>query len=105
MHCYHRPKQIRTRHEWVEWFAEFDNTNQAKTYGLEFIEGVWAEKLGLIAIAINIAIIVASVIWAMKGGDLQTIFTIMGFIITAAAGDFILDLYQAFVLHTDDTFS
>lgn len=88
MHCYHHPTHVRTNHDWVDWFAEFDATDPEKTYGLEFVEGVWAEKLGVIAIAINIAIITVSIIWSLRGGNLQTIFTVMGFVITAAAGTY-----------------
>jgi len=80
---------VRTNHEWVDWFVEFEQ-NPERTYGLEFVEGIWAEKLGLLAIAINIALIVVSIVWVIRGGSLQTVFSVMSFIITAAAADIAL---------------
>ena len=55
--------------------------------GLEFQEGLWAEKLAIIAILITIAIIVVSIVWVVRGGDLQTVFTVMSFVLTGAAGE------------------
>lgn len=80
---------MRTIHEWVDWFVEFEQ-NPDRTYGLEFVEGIWAEKLGILAIAVNIATIAVSIVWVIKGGNLQTVFTVMSFIITAVAADIAL---------------
>lgn len=88
MHCFRHPDRIRTERVWVKWFIEFDATAESKTYGLEFVEGIWAEKLAIFAILVNIAIITVSVVWALKGGELQTVFSVMGFVLTAAAGKF-----------------
>ena len=87
MHAIHHPDQIRPVHEWVDWFADFKANDRGKTVGLEFQEGLWAEKLAAIAILITIAIIVVSIVWVVKGGDLQTVFTVMGFVLTGAAGE------------------
>lgn len=83
------PQRIRTNHEWVSWWQEYEKRSD-RSYGLEFIEGLWAEKLALLAIAINVAVIVVSVIWCIRGGNLQTVFTVMSFVITAAAADIAL---------------
>lgn len=56
--------------------------------GLEFQEGLWAEKLAIIAIIITVAIVVVSIVWVVKGGGLQTVFTVMSFVLTGAAGKF-----------------
>jgi len=64
--------------------------NPERTYGLEFIEGLWAEKLGLLAVLVNIATIIVSAVWCAYGGVLQTVFTVMSFVITAAAADIAL---------------
>ena len=55
--------------------------------GLEFQEGLWAEKLAIIAIMLTIAIVVVSIVWVIQGGVLQTVFTVMGFVLTGAAGE------------------
>lgn len=70
---------------WVDWFEDFDSNDQ-RTNGLEFVEGLWAEKLAAIAILATIGIITASIVWCVKGGDLQTVFTVMGFVLTLVAG-------------------
>ena len=86
MHAFHHPDRLRPAHEWVDWFVEFKAQDRGKTVGLEFQESLWAEKLAIIAILITIAIIIVSIIWALKGGQLQTVFTVMGFVLTGAAG-------------------
>lgn len=87
MHAVHHPDRIRTSHEWVDWFTEFKASDRGKPVGLEFQEGLWAEKLAIIAILITIAIIVVSIVWAVRGGQLQTVFTVMGFVLSGAAGE------------------
>lgn len=64
----------------------FKASDGGKTVGLEFKESLWAEKLALIAILITIAIIVVSIVWCIRGGQLQTVFTVMGFVLSGAAG-------------------
>lgn len=86
MHAIHHPDRIRPDHEWVDWFTQFKDNDRGKTVGLEFQEGLWAEKLALIAILITVAIIVVSIVWALRGGQLQTVFTVMGFVLSGAAG-------------------
>ena len=86
MHCYHHPNQLRTHHEWVDWFVDL-KADPNKTYGLEFVEGLWAEKLAALAIAATVAIIVVSAVWCAMGGQLQTVFTVMSFVLSGAAGE------------------
>lgn len=86
MHAYHHPDQIRTVHEWVDFFTDLKLEDPTKIVGLEFKEGLWAEKLAGLAILITIAIIVVSIVWCVRGGQLQTVFTVMGFVLTGAAG-------------------
>ena len=90
MHAYHHPDRLRTEHMWVDFFGQFADKNPGVSVGLEFVEGLWAEKLAIIAVLITIAIIIVSVIWCVKGGQLQTVFTVMGFVLSGAAGEFIL---------------
>lgn len=89
MHAYRHPMRLRTTHQWVDWFVDFRHDAE-KTYGLEFVEGLWAEKLAFVAIIFTIAIIVVSVVWCVRGGDLQTVFTVMGFVLTGAAAEIAL---------------
>ena len=88
MHAIHHPDSIRPVHDWVDWFTEFKASEHGgKPVGLEFQEGLWAEKLAIIAILLTIAIIVVSIVWVIQGGVLQTVFTVMGFVLTGVAGE------------------
>ena len=87
MHAVHHPDRIRPAHEWVDWFTEFKASDRGKPVGLEFQEGLWAEKLAIIAIMITIAIIIVSIVWVVRGGQLQTVFTVMSFVLSGAAGE------------------
>ncbi len=69
----------------MDWFEDFDSNDQ-RTNGLEFVEGLWADKLAAVAILATVGIITASIVWCVKGGDLQTVFTVMGFVLTLVAG-------------------
>ena len=86
MHAYHHPDQIHPDHEWVDWFIDFRATDPSKTYGLQFVEGLWAEKLAFVAVLITVAIVAVSIVWCVRGGELQTVFTVMGFVLSGAAG-------------------
>ena len=88
-HAYHHPERIRPDHRWVDWFVEFD-ASETRQNGLEFVEGLWAEKLAAIAVVFSIAIVVVSVVWCALGGNLQTVFTVMGFVLTLVAAQIAL---------------
>lgn len=88
LHAYHHPNQIHPRHEWVDFFSDFKEDARGKTVGLEFVEGLWAEKLAALAIFFTIAIIVASATWCALGGDLQTVFTVMSFVLGGVTGEY-----------------
>lgn len=87
MHAYHHPERIRPEHDWVDWFVRLRASDPNKTHGLEFVEGLWAEKLAFVAILITIAIIVVSIVWVVEGGQLQSVFSVMSFVLTGAAGE------------------
>ena len=89
MHAYHHPDRIHPAHDWVDFFTDLkeDGRGKRKAVGLEFVEGLWAEKLAGLAILITIAIIVASAVWCAYGGQLQTVFTVMSFVLGGATGE------------------
>ena len=51
------------------------------------MEGLWAEKLAGVAIVATVAIVVTSIVWVVRGGGLQTVFTVMGFVLSGVAGE------------------
>lgn len=97
MHAVHHPDRLRPAHDWVDWFTEFKASDRGKPVGLEFQEGLWAEKFAIIAILITIAIIVVSIVWVVRGGQLQTVFTVMGFVLSGAAGEYLRYCQDQFV--------
>ena len=86
MHAFHHPDRIRPDHHWVDWFVALDE-GDTRNNGLEFVEGIWAEKLVLVAILATIAIIVVCIVWCVLGGDLQTVFTVMSFVLGLVTGE------------------
>lgn len=66
-HAYHHPERIRPDHQWVDWFVDFD-ANDTRQNGIEFVEGLWAEKLAIIAVMFSIAIVVVSLVWCILVG-------------------------------------
>lgn len=55
---------------------------------MEFVEGLYAEKLLGISIVASIAIIVVCIVWCvLLGGQLQTVFTVMSFVLSLIAGE------------------
>ena len=87
MHAYHHPDRIRPDHHWVDWFVALDE-GDTRTNGLEFVEGIWADKLAAVAILATIAIVVVCIVWCVLGGDLQTVFTVMSFVLGLVTGKF-----------------
>ena len=85
MHAYHHPDRIRPDHHWVDWFVALDE-GDTRTNGLEFVEGIWADKLAAVAILATIAIVVVCIVWCVLGGDLQTVFTVMSFVLGLVTG-------------------
>lgn len=59
---------------------------------MEFVEGLYAEKLLGIAIVATIAIIVVCIVWCVLGGQLQTVFTVMSFVLSLIAGELSADV-------------
>lgn len=68
MHALVHPHHIYSKTEWVDWFTEFKASESGQPVGLEFQEGLWAEKLAIIAVLITVAIIIASTVWVIRGG-------------------------------------
>ena len=87
---YHHPEQVRTKHAWVDVFTDLDAQSKGQQAGLQFVEGLNADKLGVVAIAATVAIVVVSIVWCVKGGNLQTVFTVMGFVLTLVAAQIAL---------------
>ena len=98
--AYHHPEDLRPERLWVDWFEGFDAGDDRRV-GLQFVEGLWADKLAFFGIAATVAIIVVSIVWCVRGGSLQTVFTVMGFVLTLVSGMWIASIAVVwFVLTT-----
>lgn len=88
-HAYHHPEEITSQHLWIDYFTNFDAGDKRQN-GLEFREGLWPQKLGIVALLASAGIIIASIVWCALGGNLQTVFTVMGFVLSFVAAEIAL---------------
>lgn len=101
-HAFHHPETIKTQHYWVDYLTEFD-AGDVRQNGLEFREGLWPQKLGALALLASTGIIVACIIWCALGGNLQTVFTVMGFVLSFVAAEIALIALYFQVVSNDQT--
>jgi hypothetical protein len=79
-YAYQHSSEIETEHDWIDWVFRLRKPDHR--YALEFVEG-W--NTTRIAIAGSLPILFSTlvgVIWTILGGDVQTTFTVAGFILT-----------------------
>ncbi|KAL9056767.1 MAG: hypothetical protein Q9162_002738 [Coniocarpon cinnabarinum] len=87
MHAYHNPGRIKPDQVWIEWMAHLKNSGDpGKSYGLEFVEGLWIAKLVWAAILGSISLIIPSILWPALGGQLGDVFTTLDFVESWFAG-------------------
>ena len=80
MHAYHHPGRIRPDRVWIEWFVHLKNSGDpGKSYGLEFVEGLWVQKLLWAAVVGTVAMLIPSIVWPLKGGDIGNVFATLDF--------------------------
>lgn len=80
-HAYKNPSSVGDSHEWIDWV--FRLRTKDKRHALEFVES-WSGKR--IAAAGSIPWVLSTIfgiLWSVFLGDLQTAFTVAGFILTA----------------------
>ena len=53
MHALVHPHHVEPAREWIDWFTNFRPQKHGAEIGLEVQEGVWAEKLAIIAILLH----------------------------------------------------
>lgn len=81
MHAYHHPGRIRPDRVWVDWLVHLRNSGDpGKSYGLEFVEGLWVEKLFWAAVIGTVALLIPSFLWPLLGGQIGNVFTLLDFV-------------------------
>lgn len=81
MFCYQNYSKIDTEYEWVRWVEKL-KSDPDERFGLEFVESWDGQRIILLGTVVLLVIVGLSAIWVIKGGDLQTVFTVMGFILS-----------------------
>lgn len=86
LYAFNNPSEIDGKGEWIEWVFNLRGSDQR--YALEFVEG-W--NTTRIAIACAIPLVTSTVVgtvWSARTGDVQTAFTVAGFILTSGTCKF-----------------
>jgi hypothetical protein len=73
---------------WIDWIFQLRQEN--RRHALEFIEGWNAYKIYVAGILPLAASTLMGIVWSMKTGDVQTAFTVAGFVLTAGTGQLFL---------------
>lgn len=85
MFCYHNCSKIETKYDWVRWIEQLKSDPNDR-FGLEFVEGWDGIRIVVLGAVVLLLIVGLSAIWAFNGGELQTVFTVMGFTLSVTTG-------------------
>ncbi|KAF2120307.1 hypothetical protein BDV96DRAFT_595859 [Lophiotrema nucula] len=80
--AFNDPSEFGTDTDWTEWV--FSLRQKDKRHMLEFVEGWNATRIAILGSMPCLASTLVGVIWSARGGDVQTAFTVAGFILTVA---------------------
>lgn len=81
--AYNHPSSFsKTETEWIEWVFRLRQLD--KRHALEFVEGWNGTRIAIFGTIPCVASTLVGVIWSALGGDVQTAFTVAGFILTVA---------------------
>ena len=83
MFAYANPLKVTSKHDWVEW--AFKLKQKDKRYALEFVEGWEATRIAVLGSVLWMASFLLGIIWSVRGGDIQTVFTVASFVLAAAS--------------------
>lgn len=84
LYAYNHPSEFGPETDWIEWV--FRLRQPEKRHALEFVEGWKGTRIAILGIIPCVASTLVGVIWSSQGGDVQTAFTVAGFILTVATG-------------------
>ncbi|KAF2469734.1 uncharacterized protein BDR25DRAFT_39049 [Lindgomyces ingoldianus] len=82
LYAYNHPSNFGPETDWVEWVFRLRQPD--KRHALEFVEGWNGMRIGIAGTIPCIASSLVGIIWSARGGDVQTAFTVAGFILTIA---------------------
>lgn len=80
-YAYRNPSRIDTDHAWVDWVFQLRQSDHR--HALEFVEDWNGMRIAMAGSMPLIFSTVVGIVWSVKTGDVQTGFTVAGFILTA----------------------
>ncbi|CAG8980873.1 hypothetical protein HYALB_00013512 [Hymenoscyphus albidus] len=81
LHAYQNPSTIETEHDWIDWVFRLRQPD--RRHALEFVEGWNGTRIAIAGLMPLLVSCVLGVVWSWRTGDVQTAFTVAGFVLTA----------------------
>ncbi|OCL04089.1 hypothetical protein AOQ84DRAFT_127113 [Glonium stellatum] len=82
MYAYKHPDTIKTDDEWIRWI--FRLRRRERRHALEFVEGWSGTRIAIAGTTPWLASCLVGIIWSAARGNIQTAFTVAGFILTSS---------------------
>lgn len=79
--AYLNPSSVDTDHAWIDWIFRLRQPD--RRHALEFVEGWNGTRIAVAGITPMVFSTLVGIIWSVRSGDVQTAFTVAGFILTA----------------------
>jgi hypothetical protein len=79
--AYLNPSSVDTDHAWIDWIFRLRQPD--RRHALEFVEGWNGTRIAVAGITPMVFSTLVGIIWSARSGDVQTAFTVAGFILTA----------------------
>lgn len=70
-----------TDHDWIDWV--FRLRQRDRRHALEFVEGWNGTRIAIAGLTPLLISCILGVVWSWQTGDVQTAFTVAGFVLTA----------------------
>jgi len=80
LYAYRNPSKIDTNQEWIDWVFRLRQSDHR--HALEFVEGWNGTRIAVAGLTPLLLSTVLGIIWSIRTGDVQTAFTVAGFILT-----------------------
>lgn len=81
LHAFNNPSEIENNGEWIDWV--FKLRGPTRRDALQFLEGWNAARIAIAGIIPLCFSTMVGIVWSAYTGDVQTAFTVAGFILTA----------------------
>jgi hypothetical protein len=78
--AFNAPSKITTENDWIDWVFRLRQVD--RRHALEFVEGWNGARIAVAGTLPLLISTIVGVVWSVKSGDVQTAFTVAGFILT-----------------------